>query len=918
MTIPFKRLESGPDPVAGLFFIDPESLTTDDDLSAGMAFLIAEDGLIATCAHVMVAIDRVPGEIVVLRAVSPSLPIEVQAEVLAEGWRGPNWEEWIERPDRLERNWLTECDARPDVFRQDFALLRIRSGSARWDTRRGAVSEGSAEECLRSGARVLPVSAPGYAHTARPRFMQWRVSYELGAPRIETAYSEFQGLDPSLYDVIQVRSADIGKAYSGGPIWDPERQRVVGMLRRWLRHADVNALGVDGRAIAMLAGIDLSLDDHALRFIDLASSTVDAIAPLRHFPLLESFVPRKLLRLRLRAATERDALDEEAPKPAVDALQALRGCVAQNTYNTTIVRGGAGAGKSMLLRQFAKDLLLQPMGVAGKLAVPFPVMASELRSRGYDVSSLIAEACKSFSMRFTGPALEMRCIPENDLCVVLLVDGVDEIEPKERSRLLSSLKAFAQSHSAYRVVATTRPIEDRDLSIDPRGLNAIILELVALENDDVEQFVRDLFADEDVRLRFRHALAEIEWDRSGPLPLQLAMAVKCFEMNHVLGGRPLDFQFELARHLVQIGKAEDAKLDTGRDASELATRAPYLVQLDRILQRVALAYLDGYTTRDEVAKAIAADSRFQFDINGLERVMEFLEQEPILRGGLLHFEDREGIGNRTLCWPHRTVPETLAAQHIAWLKCQHRVSVGPDIERLWRAHGQSLGVVILGALDRHEVGSLSVDRYLAQCLDRGRSEFKSTMLAMRALAANIRVGEFVRKRLVKTMVALLLLSPKQRLGRVLCAEVFSMEDVPDMADLANRPGIRPLVIEQLRDRWLRRTRNTDVPVTLTAREQKLLDRLGLWHEIGLKFAAPERAGRVFIRTSPISPAAAVQQDLLDSGAAALLLGEILAHLRDRAEDFMSGFAEFVRSAPPDADPVSLAHAYLKSLELRVH
>ena len=196
-------------------------------------------------------------------------------------------------------------------------------------------------------------------------------------------------------------------------------------------------------------------------------------------------------------------------------------------------------------------------------------------------------------------------------------------------------------------------------------------------------------------------------------------------------------------------------------------------------------------------------------------------------------------------------------------------------------------------------------------------DYNATILAMRALGAGIVVGEDIGTRLVRTLVTLLLLPPKARLGRIKCSEVFTMPDLPDVAELANRPRIRPLVARQLNARWSKRDLRTHgicAPIRISARESQLLDRLGMWHEMALPLAAadqPPSARPSAVRPVPVS---ARGPDLADSGSAALLLAEILARLRDRADAFMTGFAAYVQSAPADADPVLLAYSYLASLD----
>lgn len=917
MTKSFSTLEPEADPLPGMFFLESKPSVADRSFCAGVAFLIEAEGLLATCAHVLVAINRVPGETVVLRGMSPHMPVLVEAEVLEQGWRGPNWEEWSQRPGRFERDWLEECDKRPDVFRQDHALLRIVPGSTRWDPTRGGQLVGVAEERLRSGARVLRLAAPGYARTARPRFKQWRVAYELSAPTVETAYAEFQGLDPSLHDVIQIRSNEIGPGYSGSPIWDPDRERVVGMIRRGMRHDGNNVLGVDARALAKLADLPLHLDSDALRFIELARNTVEAVAPLRHFPLLKSFVPPQLLRLRVRPADSRDPLAPDATPEPIDALTALWACINQPSTITTIVRGGAGAGKSMLMYEFARTLLDRASRVDGLLAVPFPVMAADLRFHDYDVSRLIAASYRSFAMQSDGADLGEDCILRNDLCVVLLVDGIDEIEPAERAKLLARLNAFAKTHSRYRVLATTRPFEDRDLATGPQQSKQMLyLELVALENNDIELLAEIMFPDKDERARFRATLAEIEWDRGGPLPLQLAMAGQAFRVQKELGGRPVDLPFGLVEHLLELGVAEDARLMVARTDAENSARSRHGPRFARIMQRVAACFLHGYTTRDQVTSALRDDPIGTAEFEDVEEVMAFVERETALRGALLHFDAREGTDDKVLVWPHRTFPEALAAEDISFRKKMGSVDVGAEIDRLTIAHGQSFGVVILAALEEGEAGRMTINRFLLKCLDRGASDFKATVFSMRALAAGIVTEEKLRKRMVKTLVTLLLLPPFVRLGHIKCSEVFSMEDMPDMGELANRPRIRPLVIEQLHARWyLRdpRARGIDAPLRIGEREALLLDRLGCWHEMQIQFLAPERAlpARVASRQAP--PPVNRVANLVESGDAALALDEMLMRLRERADEFMVDFANYVRRAPPQADAVALSRAYLASL-----
>ena len=94
----FKALADNESPMLGLFFLESEEnldprarvhLAVDRPLAAGMASLISEDGIVSTCSHVILALDVRPGMRVSLFGATASVSVEVIAEVLAEGWRGP-------------------------------------------------------------------------------------------------------------------------------------------------------------------------------------------------------------------------------------------------------------------------------------------------------------------------------------------------------------------------------------------------------------------------------------------------------------------------------------------------------------------------------------------------------------------------------------------------------------------------------------------------------------------------------------------------------------------------------------------------------------------------------------------------------------------------------------------------------------
>ena len=159
----FRHLNKTDDPIAGLFFLQSQERkaielierAAEPVVSTGMAFLIHENGLVATCTHVVNAVGSIPGRRVKLYGVSPLLPIVVEAEVLHEGWQGPPYDEKSGFPAFPYRPRF--YDNRPELFKQDVAFLQIDPDTAQPHV--AQVSDGS--------PKVIPVR-PGAGDPGRP------------------------------------------------------------------------------------------------------------------------------------------------------------------------------------------------------------------------------------------------------------------------------------------------------------------------------------------------------------------------------------------------------------------------------------------------------------------------------------------------------------------------------------------------------------------------------------------------------------------------------------------------------------------------------------------------------------------------------------------------------------------------------
>lgn len=840
----------GESPMLGLFYVECEfhrglrmNAAEGRPSATGMAWLASADGIVATCAHVVLALDARPGDRIVLFGAAPSIDIAVDAEVLCDGWAGPLIDAQGQRlPHPLFEQFF---DDRPDVFREDIALLRLLPDTAVWhcrveqgrhDALRGDDSPGAR---LLRNARFLPLSCAGY-RTPGASLVAWRVNWINQAPDCQQAEAEFRSYDEESFHGARVRSRVLSKGFSGGPLWDPNRRVVVGMLRRMLPAMGDLVLATDGRGFAAvrpqlrLAG-DLRLQ--ALR--RHVAARLDNAQPARYMALGGAngdalYVEPQIMPV-LGSIDPLQALLEDEPLPAVDYLAeqwpALR---------RVVVRGAAGIGKSSLLRRLAKTLLGRAETHAGPNVIPVLLDAAEFVAGGCDVAACLEQLWRAARPPTFDADSAMDVLFDNGASIVMMIDGLDEVPEVDRAKVLARLdirRALTSQRGWARtetddvdrllagVVVSTRPNESWLASGSSQGFGVEggLFDLLRFDATRIERFCALAVEDPARRAAFIAALNQRRWGKEEVTPLQLRMAVAIFLHDQELPPRSID----LSASFVALDVAQACREYQAHHRGPLPdeVRDFYLPSLTWILGFVAVTK-DGWgsaVSEEEVLEACRAvapnDARHPW-LRNIGALIRFICRDipPYLRILIAHPESGR------IEWAHRTFAELVGAEYL-WAT-QHDPATLRERAFAMMEQGHAPALAFLGVMDRANADGL-VEGLLRRCMDSMSGRVRPQLFALRALGAGIDAKGRARRALVELLVRHLV-SDFREAG--LCRHFFLHENLPDAAELLAYEELRSDLFEVMQRRFhvrLRRATPTR-PAVVMSRESKILRLTGLW------------------------------------------------------------------------------------------
>ncbi len=271
--------------------------------TTGTGFVLTDDGLIATCAHVVASAGTGPSDTV--RLVFHHTDDEASATVEPDGWRDPEAE--------------------------DIAILRLD----------GSLPEG-----------VKPVPLGSAAETANHSFETFGFP---DANPDEGLWGKGEVLRETTLGggrVLQLQSQEVTPGFSGAPIWDATIERVVGMVTAITNPDDYGRLGATAFATPTEVLIEIWPDLAQILLAPVLLSEAEMEAIVREAVLAYQLHLRDLTRPDIPAAPYKFLLpfglqDQDIFFGRDEAIDDLYDTLFQ--ARLTVLHARSGAGKSSLL-----------------------------------------------------------------------------------------------------------------------------------------------------------------------------------------------------------------------------------------------------------------------------------------------------------------------------------------------------------------------------------------------------------------------------------------------------------------------------------------------------------------------------------------------------------------------------------------
>jgi len=920
----FQLLGPADDASLGLFYferdavLDPVSrmnCSVGEPLAVGMGTLIGAGGLVVTCTHVILALGKYPGCMVTLFGATPAVCIEVQAEVCAEGWLGPDLDAYGQRS--VAPFWADMWDERPATFCEDVAFLKIMPQTARWHPR-GPLARlpdyPSAQAALLDMARVLPFCMAGDRNAACI-LTTWCVVWYMGTPDCHPVGTRLLSYDAQSFHALRLQSDQVRPGFSGSPLWDAHRRTVVGLVRRAAPALKELVLGTDARRYETHPDARATPDHRLANFAGRLLARWQAPVHDSYDDVTGEQADTRFIEPEVTRFIPHDPLGQVPAQtyyPAVSHLLSELGTVPH-----LVLRGAAGTGKSTLLRMLARALAKHPFA-GGVRVIPLLLSAAELLGHQGDLGLYLDrlwEANQSIeNIRDSAAAV----LADNGAALVILLDGLDEVTTTQQSQLMVRLHVSARGGHGGRgvkgcavenlilaTVIASRP----GPGIDPTAAHAmmpyVLYDLSGFNAEAIAAFCQRAFSNAAAAAQFSQELRKLRW-ASGRVPiLQLQMAASLFqweEYDRPLPERAVDLTAHYVDQLIDRARQEfvrrqPAGLRLRNEVSEL-----YLPALKDILALAASATLtatgeglDALQFQLAIDRLVASNAPAPWTVN-VGALTNFLFHDFSNTTGLVSVYSPH-LSSPRLEWAHRTFVETLSAAHLHKISGAEAPALSASLDAILRTGEQGYAMALLGEIDRSGATAI-VARLLTRCMRVLGRASPAQLFAVRALAAGIDAKGKTRPAQVRLLIRMLLAESPQHNA---CSRLFETSDLPDAQEILAYPELRHDIYEAMAARFrMRLARATPHrPARVLQREDLLLQHAGMWPEfLDMGLIRPMQSP-AYAPSYTIPATTDPARSRGTHGVARILLSGAGANetLMDMpAEDFMTAFAAAVRKS----------------------
>jgi len=540
----------------------------DTGRTRGTGFLVTET-LAVTCAHVVKACGAGPGGRV--RVVFHRGGAARQAEVLPDGWRGPDGD--------------------------DVAILSLQPEGAPLPEGVRPARLGSIRAC--EGHRMRALGFPPLG----------------GGYDVAWAEGELRGVvpHPRKRPMLQMDARPIREGMSGAPVLDLETGRVVGMVNEYLEGAPLEWATTSETLHRACPAIPLYppqavedyLEDVRRYCAELPYLTLHDIRPPR--TLDEVYVP---LQARPQMRPDRRATACSCPP---EGPLSISDVMRRRDPPHILILGEPGAGKSTLLRQLAQRAWDRPHEV-GLDAPHLPLLIPLRRLAAQEAGSLEERLRRAV----TGELVPKRDLPEDfftrwpeqtDANWLLLLDGLDEVPAERRPRLMAWLRETFPALGPVRIVVTSRPSGYSPGELDERTFGHY--DLLPFTPEQARAFASRWFG--EGAEKFLEEFARVRAGALGGTPLLLTIAAKVYGERGALPGRRSALYDQFVDIWLEEAKGRGLSAELGERVSRVAkfglarlalamTERPGLTLRD--LEQEAAAYLrDALRLSDDEAEA---------------------------------------------------------------------------------------------------------------------------------------------------------------------------------------------------------------------------------------------------------------------------------------------------------------------------